>query len=497
MLKEVSFTLIIGNGACYAALKSKETRFDGRFFVGVSSTGIYCRPVCRARLPKAENCTFFATAAAAEKAGFRPCLLCRPELAPAVPAGGAGVSLAQRLAQYLADNCGQAASLAKFCSRFGCTEEHLAGDFIKVYNVSPEQYRQTCRLLLAKSLLTDTNLVPGDIAVATGFSNAAAFHEFFQRQYRLPLEALRRKAGSVTKKGGRSDQITLQLGYRPPYCWERLLDFFAQRAIPGVEIVRDGAFLRTVHLKSYDQRHLYGCLKVTHRPQRNTVAITVDTVLLPVLPQVLSRVRRQFDLDCDPEAVSAGLAPLEAFQPGLCVPGTRVPGSFDVFEMAVRAVLGQQITVKAARTLAGRFAAAFGIPLQTGDPGLTHTFPLPETILALEGPIADHLGPLGIIATRANTILALARTIVQGTVDYRFYSQAEEEINKLKALPGIGDWTAHYLAMRALGWPDAFLHTDYGIKKALAPRAPKEILALAEEWRPWRSYAAINLWNSL
>jgi 3-methyladenine DNA glycosylase/8-oxoguanine DNA glycosylase len=478
----------------YAAFKAKDTRFDGRLFVGVSSTGIYCRSVCRAKLPKAENCTFYATAAEAEQAGFRPCLICRPELAPGNAPVDATSALAHRTARLLEELCGSEQSMEEVAHRLGCTDRHLRRAFTAEYSVSPVQYLQTCRLLLAKNLLTDTDLSVIEVAMAAGFGSLRRFNDLFKKQYNLVPTALRQQAVAAKSK---ESNVTLTLGYRPPYQWQQMLDFLALRAIPGVETVRDGEYIRTVHFETSEQRHVYGWIRVGHQPQKNALTITVDIALLPVLTQVLARVRHLFDLYCDPEAVYETLESMNDIRPGLCVLGTRVPGSFDPFEMAVRAVLGQQITVKGARTLAARLVETYGVPIQTGIEGLTHVFPLPEGILALDGPISNHLGPLGITGARANTIFELARVLVQKDVDFNFCAQPETEMQKLMTVPGIGAWTAQYIAMRAMGWPDAFLHTDYGVKKALEPRTPKEILDLAEVWRPWRSYATINLWNYL
>jgi AraC family transcriptional regulator of adaptative response / DNA-3-methyladenine glycosylase II len=445
-------------------------------------------------MPKAENCTFYATAAAAEQAGFRPCLLCRPELAPGNAPVDATSSLAHRAARLLEEGCGSEQSIEELARRLGCTDRHLRRAFAAEYGVTPVQYLQTCRLLLAKNLLTDTDLSIIEVAMAAGFGSLRRFNDLFKKQYRLAPTALRRQAASGKAQ---ENNVTLTLGYRPPYQWQTILDFLALRAIPGVETVRDGDYLRTVHLVTGSQRHLYGWVRVGHQPQENALTVTVDSALLPALPQVLTRVRRLFDLYCDPDAVSESLASMNTVRPGLYVPGARLPGCFDAFEMMVRAVLGQQITVKGARTLAARLVETYGIPVQTGIEGLTHAFPSPEDILALDGPIGNHLGPLGITGTRANTILELARALIQGSIDFNFCTQPEAEVRKLLTVPGIGPWTAQYIAMRAMGWTDAFPHTDYGVKKALAPRTPKEILELAEAWRPWRSYATINLWNSL
>ncbi|QWV92358.1 helix-turn-helix domain-containing protein [Geomonas oryzisoli] len=478
----------------YAALKAKDARFDGHFFVGVASTGIYCRPICRAKLPKPENCTFYTTAAAAEQAGFRPCLLCRPERAPGTAPVDASVALVHRAKVLLEENCGSGLSLDQIADHLGCTGRHMRRVFSAAYHVTPVQYLQTCRLLLAKNLLTDTDLSVIDVAMAAGFGSLRRFNDLFKSQYRLAPTALRRQSSSAKS---RDNAIVLALGYRPPYQWRQMLDFLAQRAIPGVETIIDGAYLRTVHLVGSEQQHVYGWVRVGHRPENNVLTVTVDSSLLPVLTQLLARIRHLFDLFCDPHAVYEVLGAMNAIRPDLCTLGTRLPGCFDPFEMAVRAVLGQQITVKAARTLAARLVATHGAPVATGIAGLTHAFPSPQHVITLDGPIDGHLGPLGITGARARTILELARAMAREEIDFTFGAEPEREMKKLLAIAGIGPWTAQYIAMRGMGWPDAFPETDFGVKKALAPRSAKEISALAETWRPWRSYATVNLWNSL
>lgn len=480
--------------AWYAAFKTKDARFDGRFFVGVSSTGIYCRPVCPAKLPKEENCTFYETAAAAEQAGFRPCLMCRPELAPGAAPIDASSALVRKAARLLEENCGNGQNIDTYAKRLGCSDRHFRRAFRAELNVSPVQYLQTCRLLLAKNLLTDTNLSILDVAMASGFGSLRRFNDLFKKQYRLSPTAIRKQAASSKGSDG---TITLMLGYRPPYQWKQIISFLTARAIPGVELVDSGGYTRTVHCVTGDQKQVRGWLRVAHQPLKNTLTVTVNTTLLPVLPHLLARIRHLFDLYCYPDAVYESLAAMNKIKPDLCVLGTRLPGCFEPFEMAVRAIFGQQVTVKAASTLAGRFTEAFGIAIETGIEGLTHTFPTPHTIIALNGDITDRLGPLGITGARAKTILYLARKIVDEELDLSLCVQPEMEIGKLMTIPGIGAWTAQYIAMRAMGWPDAFPHTDHGVKKALEPLSEKAILELAEEWRPWRSYATINLWNSL
>lgn len=478
----------------YAAFKAKDARFDGRFFVGISSTGIYCRPVCRARQPKAENCTFYPTAAEAEQAGYRPCLLCRPELAPGASITDATSNLVYRATRMLEENCGSEQSLEEIAGKLGCTARHLRRVFTAAYNVPPVQYLQTCRLLLAKNLLTDTDLPVLEVAMASGFGSLRRFNDLFKKQYKLSPTALRKHTAEDKKQ---NDNITLALGYRPPYQWEAILNFLAGRAIAGVEVVKNGEYMRTVHMENAEGRQVYGWVRVSHKPKKNALSVTVSEALLPVLPQVLARIRHLFDLYCDPDAVYEILRGMNDIRPGLCILGTRVPGCFNAFEMAVRAVLGQQITVKAASTLAARIVEAYGTPVQTGIEGLTHVFPSPEDIFALDGAIENHFGVLGVIAARSNTIYELARAFVQKKIDFDLCAQPEEEMKKLMAIRGIGSWTAQYIAMRAMEWPDAFLETDAGIKKALQPFTSKELLSMAEAWRPWRSYATVNLWNTL
>lgn len=488
-------TLIETDGGLYTAFRAKDPRFDGRFFVGISTTGIYCRPVCRAKRPKEENCTFYRSAAEAEQAGYRPCLLCRPELAPGASITDATTNLAVRAARLLEENCGSGLCLDALAARLGCTSRHLRRVFAAEYNVSPIRYVQTCRLLLAKNLLTDTSLSVLNVAMTAGFGSLRRFNDAFKAHYRLTPTALRKNAAA--KKATTENDITLMLGYRPPYRWEEMLCFLAGRAIPGVEVVLNGEYMRTVHLESREGGSAYGWVRVSHNPKKSALNVTASATLLPVLSQVLARIRHLFDLHCDPAAVYETLQSMNAIQPDLCPLGARVPGCFQAFEMAVRAVLGQQITVKAARTLAGRIVQAFGTPLPTGIEGLTHVFPTTESIVAMGEEIADHFGALGVTSARSKTIYTLATALQRGEIDLNLPAQPEEEMKKLMNVQGIGRWTAQYIAMRTMGWPDAFLETDAGIKKALPGRSPKELLAIAEAWRPWRSYATVNLWNAL
>jgi AraC family transcriptional regulator of adaptative response / DNA-3-methyladenine glycosylase II len=293
-----------------------------------------------------------------------------------------------------------------------------------------------------------------------------------------------------------TDEITVSLGYRPPYAWNNLLSFLAARAVPGVESVDGDAYHRTVSIKKGATLHC-GWIRVANQSKKNALSVTLAPTLLPVLSRVLAGVGHLFDVNCSPEKVYKKLETMNELAPNICVPGTRLPGCFDPFEISVRAVLGQQITVKAARTLAMRLASVFGEKTATPFDGLAFTFPRPDNICALEVQIEDHLGPLGITCAKARSILALAKALTAGSITLSCRADPNHELEKLLKLPGFGPWTVQYIAMRALGWPDAFPHTDYGVKKALCGMSAEEILDLSQAWRPWRSYATINLWNSL
>lgn len=485
--------LPLDRNACYAAMHAHDTRFDGRFFCGVSSTGIYCRPICRVKLPKQSNCTFFPSAAAAEAAGYRPCLKCRPELAPGLAPADSVARLATSAARFIAEDCLTDCKISDLAESLGISDRHLRRVFCAEYGVSPVQFLQTQRLLLAKNLLTDTRLTVTDVAMAAGFGSLRRFNDVFKKQYRLAPGRFRNKEPRSSRD---DDAITLFLAYRPPYAWDELISFLAARAIPNVECVTQDAYRRTVAIKKGGIIYS-GWISVAHLPKRNALSVTVASTLLPVLPQVLSRVRHLFDINCDPFPVHEKLETLNTISPGIRVPGIRLPGSFDPFEMSVRAVLGQQITVKAARTLAKRLADCFGAKIETSFEDLSRTFPLPGSICSLEAPIENQLGPLGITGARARSILALAQALVTNSITLSLHCDPGVEMQKLLKLPGFGPWTVNYIAMRALGWPDAYLDTDYGVNKALSGMPAKEARALAQTWSPWRSYATITLWDSL
>ncbi len=485
------FPMALDQNACYEALKSKDERFDGQFFVGVSSTGIYCRPICHAKLPKRQNCTFFESAAQAEAAGYRPCLQCRPELAPGMAPVDSERTLAKKAARRLQEECGSRVNLETLAGKLGYTDRHLRRAFAEEFGITPNQYLQTCRLLLAKQLLTTTDLRVSRIAEMVGFGSTRQFNEVFKKHYSLTPSSLRR--GRRAPKA--NEAIVVELDYRPPFAWDRLLSFLEMRAIPGVEAVRDGAYLRSVHLPNSHGGVARGWISVSPEQGRNRVAVRVSASLLDVISQVIARVRHQFDLDCNPIAIDEGLQGFAKRFPDAYLSGTRLPGCFEAFEMCVRAVLGQQISVKGASTLAGRVAEKFGAPLDTPFEEIRCTFPRAEDIASLGDKTQDELGSLGIVGARTRTIGCLAQAIAESSIDLSYGADPSKTISQLIALPGIGAWTAHYVSMRATGNPDAFPSTDLGVKKALEGLSQKEIEQIAEDWKPWRSYATINLWS--
>jgi len=480
---ESTMPVMLDTQYCYRALQSRDARFDGKFFVGVSSTGIYCRPVCTAKTPHRPHCTFFPSAAAAEHAGFRPCLRCRPELAPGNSCVDAPRRIAHAAASLIEDGILEDSDLAALSRRLGCTDRHLRRVFQEEFGVSPVGYAQTQRLLLAKRLLTDTTLTVTDVAMASGFGSVRRFNALFQERYRMPPSRFR---GDDAAPAAEPLPMRFELAYRPPLAWTTLLEFLANRAIAGVEQVADGAYRRTVALPHAGLVHR-GWIEVRAAKRKSTLVVGMAPELARVVPAVLSRVKRLFDLTCDPEVVEDVLGPLAAANRGL-----RVPGAFDGFEMTVRAVLGQQVTVKAATTLSGRLAQAFGEPLVTPWPALTHSFPSAARIAALT---VDDIARHGITGARARCILALAAEMASGRVSLVPGVDVDATLDQLRAVPGIGEWTAQYIAMRALAWPDAFPHTDLGVMKALGLTSPAKVLAAAERWRPWRAYAVLHLWH--
>ncbi|MFN3513885.1 MAG: AlkA N-terminal domain-containing protein [Phenylobacterium sp.] len=480
----------LDDDACYRAFATRDARFDGRIFSGVRTTGIYCRPVCPARLPKRENMRFFRSAAAAQAAGFRPCLRCRPETSPDLGSWRGTSNTVSRALALIETGALDAGDVEALADRLGVGERQLRRLFRQHLGASPIAVAQTRRVLLAKQLLHETRLPMAEVALAAGFGSVRRFNETFQQLFGRPPSTLRRLGGAEIA-AGEGGAVTIRLPYRPPYDWEAMLAFLAARAIPGVETVVSGRYSRTLAIG--EDRGV-----VSVEPgDGDHLRVTLRFRKVQAWPAVLTRVRRVFDLAADPEAITAHLAedpflaPLVAARPGL-----RAPGAWDGFELAVRAVLGQQITVGAARALAGKLAEAHGEPLEdeaANRLGLTRFFPRPERLAQVD---VESL-PMPRARGRALANLAAAAAVDPDLFGAR--RSLDEAVAALRALPGIGEWTAQYIAMRALREPDAFPHADLGLLRALegpdgVRPTPAELLARAEAWRPWRAYAASHLW---
>lgn len=470
---------------------SRDARFDGRFFVGVKTTGIYCRPICPANPPKSQNVSFYSTAAAAGEAGYRPCLRCRPECAPGTPAWEGTSTTVQRGLRLIADGALDDGDIEHLSDRLGVTSRHLRRLFSKHLGASPLAVAHTQRLHFAKRLIDQTTLPMADIAVASGFGSTRRFNDAFRNSYgRTPRELRRRRAVADPSAG-----LTVQLPYRSPFSFTHLLRFFAARAIPGVEVVHDGRYLRSVTI---DGVHSVIGL---HDGGEN-VLLTVHAAGTRSLLPIIQRVRGMFDLDASPDEVSRVLSRDKHLKALIRrQPGIRVPGVWDGFELTVRAILGQQISVAAATTLSGRLAKRYGEVITIAVPGVESASVPQRVFPRAEKLLRARLGDLGIIRSRADTIRRVAKAVVEARIDFDPAQSVDEFCRSLVTIKGIGEWTAQYVAMRALKNPDAFPHSDLGLLRAFdAPgrerMKPAELKARAEAWRPWRAYAALLLWSS-
>lgn len=473
---------------CYRALQTHDARFDGRFFTGVTSTGIYCRPICPARTPLRKHCRFFPTAAAAQQAGFRACLRCRPEIAPELPAWRGTASTISRAMTRIAEGAldGPHASVTRLADSLGVGERQLRRLFDQHVGASPLAVAQTRRVHFAKQLLHETRLPMASVAMAAGFGSIRRFNDTFRALYKRPPSQLRRRG--ITASG--SAPLILHLHYRPPFDWNALLAFFTARAIPGVEVEREGIYRRVVRVEN----HL-AVVAVSHVPARNALRVEIACDHVPTLPVIASRLRRVFDLDADKETIAAHLSRDTALARAVrSRQGLRCPGGWDGFEIAIRAILGQQISVEAARQLAGKLVRLCAPLSSVRDALLTHPFPTAKQVVAAD------LNSIGMPAARRAAILALARAAIAQPQLFEAANTLEESIARLRAIPGIGEWTAQYIALRGLHHPDAFPAADIGILRGAehlfgAKLTSQDLLARAERWRPWRGYAAQHLWS--
>jgi AraC family transcriptional regulator of adaptative response / DNA-3-methyladenine glycosylase II len=479
-----------GREVCYRALQSRDSRFDGLIFVGVTSTGIYCRPVCPARTAKFENCKFFASAAAAQDAGFRPCLRCRPETAPDLASWRGTSNTVSRALALIADGAldGEGNTVEKLAEHLGMGERQLRRLFLQHLGASPISVAQTRRVLFAKQLIHETRMPMTEVAMAAGFGSLRRFNETFLDLFHRPPSALRRKNSAKLEE----KNVVLRLRYRPPYDWDSMLAYLEARAIRGVEVVDSGRYLRTVEVDG-----AMGSIEVIHLPDRQSLGVSIRFPDVRSLPAIVVRVRRLFDLGADIETINDHLsgdpvlAPLVAQRPGL-----RAPGGWDGFEIAIRAVLGQQISVAAARRMAGQLVALHGRAVPTSfllHRALSHVFPTAQRLAS-----ASSIG-LPMPAARLTALKAIAGSALADPNLFRPFGSIEETVMRLRTIRGVGEWTAQYIALRAVREMDAFPASDVGLLRSVAlmdgeKTTPAHLVSRAEIWRPWRAYAAQHLW---
>ena len=476
---------------CYRALQARDRRFDGYLFVGVTSTGIYCRPICPAKTAKFANCRFFQSAAAAQAAGFRACLRCRPEISPEV-AGWRGTSnTVSRALAFIAEGFldQNDASVEALANRLGMGERHLRRLFQEHLGASPFTVAQTRRILFAKQLIHETRLSMSDVAMASGFGSVRRFNDTFQKLYRRPPSELRRQSKHELPSP-LHQPVTLHVAYQPPYDWSSFLNYLEARAIDGVEEVQNGCYRRTVSVEGSD-----GIVEVCDDPGRNGLTVKLQILSVRALSAVALRVRRMFDVYADVNRIGVHLSNDRALARLISSrPGLRAPGGWDGFELAVRAILGQQITVEAATQLAGKLVRICNRPSAALSDGiLTHVFPSAECVAS------SDLSALGMPRSRKETLQLMAKTAATNPRFFESTASCEEAIARLRAIPGIGDWTAQYIALRAFHQADAFPVTDIGILRGSASldgnaMSAAQLLGRAEMWRPWRGYAAQHLW---
>lgn len=470
---------------CYRALTVRDARFDGRFFTGVKTTGIYCRPICRVRLPLRQNVTFFSNAAAAEAAGFRACRRCRPDAAPSTPAWVGTSATVYRALRLISEGALDVGGLADLSERLGMGDRQLRRLFREHLGTTPLQFAQTRRAHFARHLIDSTEFPMSRIATITGFGSIRRFNEVMRKSFGCPPSELRKTAS------GANGRLRLRVSVRQPFSYDTVLAFIAPRAIPGIERVVSGCYVRTVSIQD-----AVGELVAEYCPGDQTIELVVSESLCDHLFGVVNGIRRLFDVDADLGAIGKQLRTDRVLRRAIAQPkDVRVPGVFDRFEGAIRAILGQQVSVKSATTLAGRLVERYGTPIHSQTPGLSHIFPRPERLCRA------RIENIGIPRQRADTIRVFARRVASGELALDASSSLQDTLEALSDVRGIGPWTANYLAMRIYREPDAFPAGDLGIRKALSKNgallSTKQAELLAEAWRPWRAYAAMSLWQAL
>ena len=476
------FRMMLDWQVCSRARLSRDPRFDGKFYIGVLGSRVYCRPICPAPTAMEKNCRYFPTAAAAAEAGFRPCLRCRPEGCPGTPGWQGTSNTVSRALRLIGESGLEDGGVESLAERLGVGSRHLRRLFVRHLGATPIAVAQTRRLHFAKKLIDETRLPMQQVAVASGFGSVRRFNAGIYGVYRRTPTQIRRLAHQKGMQPGH--QYLFRLHFRPPYHWQGMLDFLAPRATPGVELVEDSTYRRTIAAHGFE-----GYFEVALDPSRDALLVRIEFPDPRSLFGIVERVRAMFDLNADWASIVKALRGDAALSPGVQAdPGIRVPGCWNGFELAVRAILGQQVTVRGATSLAGRLASKFGKKFD-GPKGLTHLFPSPEALTSA------NLTAVGLTSARAETIRALARAVSSGKIKFEGVVDSEPFLRRLCEIPGIGAWTAQYVAMRALGEPDAFPSSDLGLLRALSLGSAREVERRAEPWRPWRAYAAMYLWR--
>ena len=471
---------------CAQARRTRDARFDGRFFIGVRSTHICCRSICPVRAAKESNIIYFPTAAAAAEAGYRPCLRCRPESSPGTPAWSGTSATVARALRLINEGSVADEGIEALAARLGLGSRQLRRLFLQHLGATPSAVIKTRRLHFAKKLIDETNLAFNEIAIISGFGTVRRFNSAFSKTYkRTPTQIRKFARGNSSHVATGSSDYSFKLNFRPPFAWSALLEFLAKRAIPGVEVVEPSFYMRSIGTKD-----CWGVLRVTLDAADSAVRVQISFPDTERLFQIIERLRRMFDVAADPREIAAHLSADSLLAEKLrATPGLRVPGCWDGFELAVRAILGQQISVAGATTLAGRLANEFGTRVRNTPP--THVFPSAATLAKAD------VGRVGLTLARAETIRSIAHAVATGRITFDPVQDLDEFRAQLCLIPGIGDWTAQYIAMRALGDPDAFPASDLGLMRATSLKSAREIARRAERWRPWRAYAAMYLWQTL
>jgi AraC family transcriptional regulator of adaptative response / DNA-3-methyladenine glycosylase II len=467
---------------CSRARLSRDPRFDGKFFIGVRGSRVYCRSICPAPTAKEKNCRYFPTAAAAAEAGYRPCLRCRPESSPGTPAWLGTSNTVSRALRLISESGLGEGGVEDLAERLGVGSRHLRRLFLKHLGATPSAVARTRRLHFAKKLIDETNLPMSHVALASGFGCVRRFNADVHKTYHRTPTQIRRIMRQKTTLP--ENEYLFRLRFRPPYDWKGVLAFLAARATSGVEVVEAGAYRRSISLNGS-----HGYFEVSLDEAHHALAVRVQFGDPCSLFFIIERIRAMFDLNADWSAIAPSLKTDAVLARRVeARPGLRVPGCWNGFELATRAILGQQITVKGATALAGRLVRAFGQP-SSAAPGVTHIFPSPQIL-------ADaRIAGIGMPKARAETIRVLARAVSDGHITFDKVVDSNAFMNRLCEIPGIGNWTAQYVAMRALGEPDAFPSGDVGLVHALGAANVRELDRRAETWRPWRAYAAMYLWS--